>query len=172
MRLMQRLLQGAVLFTLSLGAIPVPAHESVKEDVLICRATDVITTGTGLQNRTFSILSLANLNEAGDQAVRRVIVYGYDGQVLCDFPGLNLYPASFKATLGPHEMSSLNMNNLGCLMPTPVNQGGTLLVYISWSSLDRTAKIPLEAVTVQTVVDPANNRVLARDHFVCTTNKD
>jgi len=172
MRLMQRLLQGGVLFALVLGALPVSAHEKMKENVLVCRATDVITTGTSLQNRTFSILSLANLNEEGDLSVQRVIVYGYDGQVLCDFPALNPYPVGFKATLGPHEMSSLSMNNLGCLMPTPVNQGGTLLVYVSWSVLDRAAKIPLEAVTVQTVMDPANNRVLARDHFVCTTNRD
>ena len=136
--------------------------------MLVCRATDVITTGVGIQNRTFSTLSLANLNDEGDLWVQRVIVYGYDGQVLCDFPALNPYPVSFKTTLGPHEMSSLSMYNLSCLMPTPVNQGGTLLVYVYWSVDDKPARIPLAAVTVQTAVDPANFRTLARDHFKCT----
>jgi hypothetical protein len=69
-------------------------------------------------------------------------------------------------------MSSLSMNDLSCLMPTPVNQGGTLLVYVYWAIVDRPARIPMEGVTVQTAVDPANFRTLARDHFKCTALHD
>jgi hypothetical protein len=172
MRNVLRLLQCVVLITLTLGAAPALSGENTKENVLVCRAADVITAGMGLQNRTFSILSLGNLNEHGDLVVQRIVVYGYDGQVLCDFPSLNAYPVGFKSTLGPHEMSNLLMNNLSCLMPTAVSPAGTLLVYVYWAVVDRPARIPMEGVTVQTVVDPANFRTLARDHFKCTAPHD
>jgi hypothetical protein len=53
-----------------------------------------------------------------------------------------------------------------------VSPAGTLLVYVHWSAVDGPARIPVDAVMAQAVVDPASFRTLARDHVQCTAPHD
>lgn len=151
-----RLLLVALCFGFLLaGAGPALAIEGI----LGCRGSNLLLSGGAEGNRVYSNYRFTNFNDAGTITIDKMLVYGNDGTVLCNFPAVTPFPASFKSALGPHNVAMINtlqMNAAGCL-PNPnypqFSDAHRLSVIIYWSSALNKSHTPLDAIYLDEVQD-------------------
>jgi hypothetical protein len=168
-----RLIRFDVTFVLGVALLALPAGPAGAADgVLGCGVSNVRLSGGAAGNQLYSVYFFNNFNDVGTIDIERMVVYGGDGSLLCDFPGVDAFPPGFLTSLGPHQrevITSLTMNALGCL-PAPGLGGGGGSALIYWSFANRGNRVPLDVVKADYILDlnaGTLNNHMARSSVVC-----
>ena len=165
-----------LLVALCFGFLLTVAGTALAMDgILACRGSNLLLSGGAQGNQVYSVYRLTNLNDTGTITIDKMVVYGNDGTSLCNFPAAVSFPATFKSTLGPYEITTittLQMNAVGCL-PIPnspqLSNATHVSVLIYWSSDLKKKHTPLDAVSEEDVQDL--NVATLNNHMAISINE-
>jgi hypothetical protein len=139
---------------------------AAQNGVLGCRGQSALLSGGTSGNQVYTIYQLSNFNDTATISIDRMIVYGEEGSVICDFPGVDAFPARLHPVLGPHNSTSIATLNMPC-MPPAAFPGIDLSVAIYWSYVDKVGKMPLDGTAIEQVLDVATYSHLGRSSHEC-----
>jgi hypothetical protein len=123
---------------------------------------DIISVHTGY--------TLRNYNSTGTIAIKRIVVYGADGNIRCDYPNIDPFPTTFKSSLSPHQ--STNIGSGGSMSTcengiTPQN-GGFIQTIIDWSFSGKSGKYPLAVTGGLYLLNTTDENVVNLTTFSCS----
>lgn len=84
---------------------------------------------------------LRNYNSDGTITINRIVVYDADGNIRCNYPKDDDFPAAFKRSLSPHQstgIGSFAMNT--CQNGISPQNGGFIQTIIDWSFSGKSGK--------------------------------
>ncbi len=139
---------------------------SAAAGVLGCGGQSVLLSGGTAGNQVYTIYQLTNFNDTATISIDRMIVYAEEGIAVCDFPGVDAFPARLHTVLGPHASTSIATLNMPC-MPPAAFPGIDLSVVIYWSFVDRGEGMPLNGTAIEQVLDVATYSHLGRSAEPC-----
>ncbi len=142
------------------------AAGAAQDGVLGCVGQSALLSGGTAGNQVYTIYQFTNFNDTATISIDRMIVYGDEGNVICDFPGIDAFPARLHPVLGPHASTSVATLNMAC-MPPAAFPGVDLSVVIYWSFVDKGDRMPLIGSAIEQVLDVATSSHLGRSAHEC-----
>ncbi len=89
-----------VIFIAFAAMLAVPAGTAAA-GVLGCGGTSALLSGGTAGNQVYTIYQLTNFNDTAAISIDRMIVYAEEGNVICDFPAVDAFPARLHTSSGP-----------------------------------------------------------------------